>query len=184
MDTASIDKMDSKSPFGFCPFRTSRQKVFLVLAVLLCFSGFGWQCFDQVAVPLNFFPASLMTIPNKLEGLPLRVVYMKQPKSVWFLLSDQFCLAVCPIFVSIWPTDITLHKIRQRYRKFPISKLVREPGKILWTAWRNQSDVTKIRSATVHVNGALEILSSRVLEFEGKARSKPIGGPFRCFLIG
>jgi hypothetical protein len=30
----------------------------------------------------------------------------------------------------------------------------------------------------------LETLSSRVLEFEGKARVNPIGGPFRCFLHG
>jgi hypothetical protein len=30
----------------------------------------------------------------------------------------------------------------------------------------------------------LETLSSWVLEFEGKARANPIGGPFRCFLIG
>jgi hypothetical protein len=30
----------------------------------------------------------------------------------------------------------------------------------------------------------LETLSSRVLEFEGKARANPIGGPFRCFLLG
>ncbi len=28
----------------------------------------------------------------------------------------------------------------------------------------------------------LETLSSQVLEFEGKARANPIGGPFRCFL--
>ncbi len=27
-------------------------------------------------------------------------------------------------------------------------------------------------------------LSSRFLEFEGKARANPIGGPFRCFLLG
>jgi hypothetical protein len=30
----------------------------------------------------------------------------------------------------------------------------------------------------------LVTLSSRVLEFEGKARANPIGGPFRCFLLG
>jgi hypothetical protein len=30
----------------------------------------------------------------------------------------------------------------------------------------------------------LETLSSQVLEFEGKARANPIGGPFRCFLMG
>jgi hypothetical protein len=30
----------------------------------------------------------------------------------------------------------------------------------------------------------LETLSSQVLEFEGKARANPIGGPFRCFLLG
>jgi hypothetical protein len=29
----------------------------------------------------------------------------------------------------------------------------------------------------------LETLSSQVLEFEGKARANPIGGPFRCFLL-
>jgi hypothetical protein len=29
---------------------------------------------------------------------------------------------------------------------------------------------------------SLETLSSQVLEFEGKARANPIGGPFRCFL--
>jgi len=26
--------------------------------------------------------------------------------------------------------------------------------------------------------------SSQVFEFEGKARANPIGGPFRCFLLG
>jgi hypothetical protein len=31
---------------------------------------------------------------------------------------------------------------------------------------------------------SLENLSSQVLEFEGKARANPIGGPFRCFLPG
>jgi hypothetical protein len=30
----------------------------------------------------------------------------------------------------------------------------------------------------------LETLSSKVLEFEGKARANPIGGPFRYFLLG
>jgi hypothetical protein len=30
----------------------------------------------------------------------------------------------------------------------------------------------------------LVTLSSRVLEFEGKARANPIGRPFRCFLLG
>jgi len=30
----------------------------------------------------------------------------------------------------------------------------------------------------------LETLSSWVLEFEGKARANPIGGPLRCFLLG
>ncbi len=30
----------------------------------------------------------------------------------------------------------------------------------------------------------MEILSSQVLEFEGKARANPIGVPFRCFLLG
>ncbi len=51
--------------------------------------------------------------------------------------------------------DITLHKIGRRDRKIPISKLVREPGKIRQTAWQNQLDVTKIGSATVRVNEAL-----------------------------
>ncbi len=31
---------------------------------------------------------------------------------------------------------------------------------------------------------SLETLSSRVLEFEGKARANPIIGPLRCFLVG
>ncbi len=31
---------------------------------------------------------------------------------------------------------------------------------------------------------SLETFSSQVLEFEGKARVNPIGGPFRCFLLG
>jgi hypothetical protein len=78
----------------------------------------------------------------------------EQPKSVQFLPYDQFCQAIRPIFVSIGPTDITLHKIGQRDRKIPISKSVGEPGKIGQTAWQNQSDVTKIGSATVRVNGA------------------------------
>jgi hypothetical protein len=30
----------------------------------------------------------------------------------------------------------------------------------------------------------LETLSSWVLEFEGKSRANPIGGPFSCFLLG
>jgi len=30
----------------------------------------------------------------------------------------------------------------------------------------------------------LETLSSQVLEFEGKAIANPIGGPYRCFLLG
>ncbi len=89
----------------------------------------------------------------------LRVVYMKQPKSVWFLLSDQFYQAICLIFVSIWLTNITLHKIGQRERKIPISKSVGEPGKIGQTAWQNWSDMPKIRSTTVRVNGALKIFS-------------------------
>ncbi len=42
---------------------------------------------------------------------------------------DWFCQAVRLIFVSIRPTDITLHKIGQRDRKIPCSKSVREPGK-------------------------------------------------------
>jgi hypothetical protein len=29
----------------------------------------------------------------------------------------------------------------------------------------------------------LEILSSQVLKFEGKARTNPNGGPFSCFLL-
>jgi hypothetical protein len=31
---------------------------------------------------------------------------------------------------------------------------------------------------------SLETLPSQVLEFEGKARAKPIEAPFRCFLLG
>ncbi len=31
---------------------------------------------------------------------------------------------------------------------------------------------------------SLEILSSQVLEFEGKARVNPIGAPFRCSFLG
>jgi hypothetical protein len=31
---------------------------------------------------------------------------------------------------------------------------------------------------------SLETLSSQVLEFDGKARANPIGGPFSCFLLG
>ena len=31
-----------------CSVRSAKQKRLLVLAVLICFSGFGWQCFDQV----------------------------------------------------------------------------------------------------------------------------------------
>jgi hypothetical protein len=31
---------------------------------------------------------------------------------------------------------------------------------------------------------SLKTLSSQVLEFVGKARANPIGGPFRCFLLG
>ena len=46
-----------------------------------------------------------------------------------------------------------LHKIGWRDRKIPISKLVGEPGKIGHTAWQNWSDMTKIGSATVCVNG-------------------------------
>ncbi len=46
-----------------------------------------------------------------------------------------------------------LHKIGWRDRKIPISKSVREPGKIAWTAWQNWSDMTKIGSTTVCVNG-------------------------------
>ncbi len=88
-----------------------------------------------------------------LHWISLRVIYMKQPKLVQFLLSNQFCQAVCPIFVSIWLTDITLHKIRRRDRKIPISKLVGEPGKIGQAAWQNRSDLTKIGSTAVRVNG-------------------------------
>ncbi len=87
----------------------------------------------------------------------LRVVNTKQPKSVQFLLSDQFFQAVCLILVSIWLTDITLHKIGRRDRKIPISKLVAEPGKIRQTAWQIWSNMTKIRIATVCVNRGLEI---------------------------
>jgi hypothetical protein len=54
-------------------------------------------------------------------------------------------------------TDITLHKIEWRDRKIPISKLVGEPSKIGCTACQNLSDMTKIGSATVHVNGAYEV---------------------------
>ncbi len=31
---------------------------------------------------------------------------------------------------------------------------------------------------------SLETLSSQVLDFEGKARASPFGGPFRYFLLG
>ncbi len=86
---------------------------------------------------------------------PLRVVYTKQPKLGWFFLSDRFCQAVCPLFVSIQLTDITLHKIRRRDRKIPISKSVGESGKIGWTAWQNRLDMQNIKSAIVCVNGAL-----------------------------
>jgi hypothetical protein len=86
--------------------------------------------------------------PTKPKGL----FTLKQPKSVQFWLSDQFCQAVRPIFVSIRLMDITLHKIRQRDRKIPISKLVGELGKIGWRAWQNQSDITKNGCTTV--NGA------------------------------
>jgi hypothetical protein len=55
-------------------------------------------------------------------------------------------------FVSIGPTNITLHKIRRKDRKIPISKLVRKTGKIGQTAWQNRLDVTKIGSVTVPVN--------------------------------
>jgi hypothetical protein len=82
------------------------------------------------------------------------VIYTKQPKLDQFLLSDRFCQAVHPIFVSIRRMDITLHKIGRRDRKIHISKLVGEPGKIGQTARQNWSDMTKIGSATVHVNGA------------------------------
>jgi hypothetical protein len=58
--------------------------------------------------------------------------------------------AVRLFFVSIRPTDITLHKIRQRDRKIPISKIGR-------AAWQNQSDVPKIGSATDRVNEALVV---------------------------
>ncbi len=55
--------------------------------------------------------------------------------------------SVRPIFVSIQPMDIILHKIGQRDSKIPISKIGQ-------TAWQNRSDVTKIGSATVRVNEA------------------------------
>jgi hypothetical protein len=83
---------------------------------------------------------------------------MKQPKLVHFLMSDQFCQAVRLIFVSIQLTDITLHKIGRRDRKIPISISAGEPGKIGQTAWQNWLDETKIRSATVGVNGGLKSL--------------------------
>jgi hypothetical protein len=31
---------------------------------------------------------------------------------------------------------------------------------------------------------SLETLSSEVIEFVGKARANPLGGPFKCFLLG
>ncbi len=42
--------------------------------------------------------------------------------------------------------------------KIPISKSVREPGKIGQTAWQNWLGTTKIRNTTVHVNGALSVI--------------------------
>jgi hypothetical protein len=44
--------------------------------------------------------------------------------------------------------------------------------------------VIKLFSLIMKPNKPLEALSSQVLEFEGKARANPIGGPFRCFLLG
>ncbi len=100
----------------------------------------------------NFLPSLY-----KQPWIALRVVYMKQPKLVKFLLFNWFCQSVCLIFLGIWLTDITLHKIRWRDRKIPISKLVKEHVKISWTAWQNQLDMTKIESTTVHVSGALTL---------------------------
>jgi hypothetical protein len=96
------------------------------------------------------FTLAFYLIPS-FARLPL--IYTKQPKSFQFLPSDRFCQAVRTIFVSIRQMDITLHKIGWRDRKTPISKLDEEPGKIGRTAWQNWSDVTKIGSANVPVNG-------------------------------
>ncbi len=69
-----------------------------------------------------------------------------------FCCLTNFARPYVPILVSIWPTDITLHKIRWIDRKIPITKLDGEPGKIGRTAWQNQLDVTKIGSTTVCVS--------------------------------
>ncbi len=69
---------------------------------------------------------------------------------------------------------------------------------ILMTGWRWRSygdrppgvNVIKLFSSSLMMRPnkpkglPLETLSSWVFEFEGKARANPIGGPFRCFLLG
>jgi hypothetical protein len=81
---------------------------------------------------------------------------MKLSINLWTKKLRNFFLVHRFIQSFVWKLWLTirheLHKIRWRDRKIPISKLVREPGKIAQTAWQNQSDVTKIGSTTVCVN--------------------------------
>ncbi len=67
----------------------------------------------------------------------LRVIYTKQPKLVWFLLSDQFCQAVCPFFkASDWKTshctksNWEIGKFLSQNCSENLAKLARQPGKI------------------------------------------------------
>ncbi len=99
--------------------------------------GWGWciehRCWIQLSPGVNvvklFFPWSLT--PGLHETAQIGLIF-----------------AVRPIFASTQLMDIRLHKIGWRDRNISISKIGR-------TAWQNQLDVTKIGSATVHVNKVL-----------------------------
>jgi hypothetical protein len=77
------------------------------------------------------------------------------------------CLPTTPeiqLTSTRWQTQTTTPTWCQCYKTFFPSSLMTRPNRLECLPF--------------------ETLSSQVLEFEGKARANPIGGPFRCFLLG
>ncbi len=112
--------------------------------VILCNTSL-WSVWKPLTIIVTLWGALLQSESCclRLTFYSLRVVYTKQPKTVQFLLSDWFCLAVSPIFVSIQPTDITLRreigKFLSQNRSQSLAKLDRQPCKISRTWQKSEA---------------------------------------------
>ena len=136
----------------------------------------------------TFFLALLKTRPNKLECLYLAITF----HSGLTFPSNTRCLPKKEAFErsSNWVCSGLAFKIlRPNWKGFPranplaywaSSSVTKEKGFITLTPGVNNLKLfnSSLTTRPNKLNGLpLETLSSQVLEFEGKARANPIGGP-------